>query len=137
MNWLKTAFAVIFVIQQVNAQQTSSVGINFVEIPAGSFYMGAEGEGETADEKPVHRVTITKPFRMAVTEVTNAQYEMFDPLHKTLRGKDGFSKEDDEAVIFVNYKEAQAFCDWLSKKKERNIACQPKRNGNTPAGPVP
>jgi hypothetical protein len=69
------------------------------------------------DEKPVHRVTISRPFLMGATQVTNAQYEQFDPSHRALRGKHGFSKEDDEAVIFVSWNEARAFCDWLSKKE--------------------
>ncbi len=43
-----------------------------VEIPAGSFDMGSNN-GES-DEKPVHRVTIAKPFAMGKTEVTQAQW---------------------------------------------------------------
>jgi formylglycine-generating enzyme required for sulfatase activity len=69
------------------------------------------------DEKPAHRVNISQPFYMAAREVTNAQYEQFDPSHRKLRGKNGFSKEDDEAVVFVSWYEAKAFCDWLSKKE--------------------
>jgi len=69
------------------------------------------------DEKPVHRVTISKPLYMGVFEVTNAQYEKFDPSHRALRGKRGFSKEDDEAVVFVSWYEAKAFCEWLSQKE--------------------
>ncbi len=38
------------------------------------------------DERPVHRVTITKRFRMAECQVTNAQYEMFDPAHASGNG---------------------------------------------------
>lgn len=101
----------------VNAQDVNTLGMNLVNIPAGKFYMGSEGEGENVDEAPVHRVTISKPFKMAEREVTNAQYEAFDPSHKKYRGKDGFSKEDDEAVVFVSYAEAVAFCEWLSKKE--------------------
>ena len=41
------------------------------------------------DERPVHRVTITKPFYLAECQVTNAQYEMFDPAHRELRGQVG------------------------------------------------
>ena len=67
------------------------------------------------DEKPVHRVKITRPFYIAAHEVTNAQYERFDPSHRALRGKRGFSREDDEAVVFVNWKQAKAFTEWLSK----------------------
>ncbi len=84
-------------------------------IPAGSFEMGsADGE---FDERPVHRVTISRPFLLAATEVSNAQYERFDPGHKTLRGKRGLSREDDEAVLFVSWHDAAAFCQWLSEKE--------------------
>ena len=73
--------------------------IKTVEIPAGSFYMGSDGFGEDFDEAPVHKVNISKPFRMGVTEVTNAQYELFRPEHKSLRGKNKVSTEDDDAVV--------------------------------------
>lgn len=94
--------------------------IETVEIPAGSFYMGSNGEGEDADEAPVHRVTISQSFRMGKTEVTNAQFEAFCPSHKSLRGKDGVSKEDDEAVVNVSYQDAVDFCKWLSEKEGKN-----------------
>jgi formylglycine-generating enzyme required for sulfatase activity len=45
---------------------------DMVEIPQGSFSMGSiEGE---ADEKPVHNVTIAKPFAIGKTEVTQEQW---------------------------------------------------------------
>ncbi len=92
-----------------------------VEIPAGSFLMGGDGEGEDFDEAPIHRVTISAPFRMSVTEVTNAQYEQFDPAHKALRGKErGLSTGDDEAVVYVSYLDAVAYCRWLSGKTGKN-----------------
>lgn len=43
-----------------------------VELPQGSFSMGSN-DGE-ADEKPVHNVTIAKPFAIAKTEVTQEQW---------------------------------------------------------------
>ena len=95
--------------------------VKTVEIPAGTFYMGSDGVGEDFDEAPVHKVTITKPFRMGVTEVTNAQYEMFRPEHKKLRGKNNVSTEDDDAVVNVSYQDALDFCQWLSKKEGKNL----------------
>ncbi|MBD3184863.1 SUMF1/EgtB/PvdO family nonheme iron enzyme [Candidatus Poribacteria bacterium] len=93
----------------------NSIGMKFTRIEPGSFIMGQE-DGDF-DERPVHKVNITKPFYMAVTEVTNQQYEEFNPDHKKLRGKRGFSKDDDEAVIFVNWHEAVDFCKWLGEKE--------------------
>lgn len=74
------------------AQEKNSLGMQLTPIPAGSFHMGSHGQGEHYDEFPIHPVTITKPFLMGATEVTNAQYEQFDPSHKELRGKYGLSK---------------------------------------------
>ena len=68
------------------------------------------------DERPVHRVAITKPFYLAECQVTNAQYEMFDPAYRELRGRLGFSTEDDEAVVFVSWHDAVAYCRWLSER---------------------
>jgi sulfatase modifying factor 1 len=93
----------------------NSVGMTLKRVEAGSFMMGSE-TGDP-DETPVHRVTISKPLYVAGHQVTNAQYEQFNPDHRRLRGKLGFSEADDEAVIFVNWHEAQAFCQWLSEKE--------------------
>ncbi len=93
----------------------NSLGMKLVRIEPGDFQMGST-EGEF-DEQPVHAVTISQPFYMSVTEVTNAQYEQFDPAHRALRGKRALSQEDDEAVLFVSWNEAMDFCKWLSEKE--------------------
>lgn len=95
---------------------TNSLGIEFVRVAPGSFTMG-QADGGDWDEGPVHDVTISKPFYMAVTEITNAQFEAFDPKHRERRGEQGFSRGDDEAVVFVSWDEANAFCAWLSEKE--------------------
>ena len=79
--------------------------------------MGSEGKGENFDEAPTHKVNISKAFRMGATEVTNAQYELFRPEHKKLRGKNNVSTEDDDAVVNVSYQDAVDFCKWLSEKE--------------------
>jgi len=94
---------------------SNSLGMSFVRVEPGAFYRGAPG-GDW-DERPVHKVNITAPFYLGRTEVTNAQYEQFDPDHSALRGHRGLSNRDEEAVIFVSWTEAQAFCEWLSAKE--------------------
>jgi sulfatase modifying factor 1 len=109
---------------------TNSIGMQLARIEAGTFSMGAgkrplpwrlagmqfRREGDF-DEKPMHTVRISRPFYMGACEVTNAQYEQFDPAHRRLRGKLDFSKADDEAVVFVSWHDAVRFCEWLSKKE--------------------
>lgn len=94
---------------------TNSIGMRLVSIPAGTFPMG-QSDGDW-DERPVHEVTLSKPFYLATTEVTNAQYERFDPDHRRYRGHNGFSTRDDEAVVYVSWDDAVAFCAWLSKEE--------------------
>ena len=93
---------------------TSSIGMEFVRIQPGNFLMGSEN-GDF-DEKPVHNVTVSQPFYMSKFEVTNVQYEQFDPDHGQLDHR-GFSHEPNEAVIFVSWEDANAFCEWLSQRE--------------------
>lgn len=51
----------------------TSVTMDFVLIPPGSFLMGSE-KG-LKDERPVHRVVISRPFYMAKHELTQGQWE--------------------------------------------------------------
>ena len=109
---------------------TNSVGMKLVRVEAGSFRMGFEGvplppelaarphqrEGDF-DEKPAHQVRISHAFYLGAFEVTNAQYERFDPAHRALRGKLGFSSRDDEAAVFVSWHDAVRFTGWLSKEE--------------------
>ena len=60
-------------------------------------------------------------FRMSATEITNAQYEAFDPSHRALRGHKGFSRADNEAVIMVSWEDASAYCAWLSERTGRRF----------------
>lgn len=94
----------------------NTLGIEFAEVAPGSFSMGQDTGGDW-DERPVHPVHLTHAFLMSVTEITNAQYERFDPDHRALRGKAGLSLADDEAVVFVSWQDAVRFCAWLSEKE--------------------
>jgi len=93
----------------------NTIGMELVRIDPGSFMMGQE-DGDY-DERPVHKVNISRPFHMAAAPVTNAQYEQLDPDHRQVRGQNGFSSDDDEAVVFVDWHEAARFCEWLSEKE--------------------
>ncbi|MBN2702767.1 MAG: formylglycine-generating enzyme family protein [Pontiellaceae bacterium] len=83
------------------------VMMEFMSIPAGSFMMGSENGDD--DEKPVHRVTISEPFWMAKTEVTQAQW-------KQIMGSNPSEfKGDDLPVDSVSWNDAMNFCTKLTE----------------------
>ncbi len=82
-----------------------------VRIPGGTFTMGSD-TGEP-DEQPRHEVKVS-PFAMGKFEVTNAEFERFDPEHRAFRN--GNSWRDREPVVHVSWVDAAKYCNWLSEK---------------------
>ena len=103
--------------QALGATQ-NTLGMTLISLSAGDFQMGAES-GRGCDEGPVHTVHISGEFAVGECPVTNAQYERFDPEHRRFRGKRGVSSGDDEAVTYVSWHDAVAFCTWLSEQEGR------------------
>jgi formylglycine-generating enzyme required for sulfatase activity len=86
-----------------------------VLLPPGDFIMGSDDAEAQPNEQPLTPVTLSS-FYIAQHPVTNAQYERFDPRHKTKR-MDGAG--DDHPVVYVSSFEAVKFCEWLGQKDGR------------------
>ncbi|MHC4865727.1 MAG: SUMF1/EgtB/PvdO family nonheme iron enzyme [Planctomycetota bacterium] len=126
---------------------TNSIGMKFVRIKPGRFEMGfgdkpLPSELITApsqfpqgdfDEYPTHGVEITKPFYMGICEVTNFQYELFDPSHLGLRGKLRLSTDEKRSCLSVGMMQP-AFAGGCPKKRTCLTAWRPRPNGSMPAG---
>jgi formylglycine-generating enzyme required for sulfatase activity len=118
---------------------TNSIGMKLVRIEAGTFTMGQDGppiagNGDMAthhaefraadwDEKPAHRVTLTQPFLMSVTEVTLGQFRQFEPEFRKGKGA------DDEAVDAITWSKAVAFCEWLTMKEGKTYRLPTEAEG--------
>ena len=59
----------------------NEAGLKFIRISAGRFLMGSTDPDAPENERPAHIVELSRPFWLAETPVTNAQYERFDPDH--------------------------------------------------------
>jgi formylglycine-generating enzyme required for sulfatase activity len=104
---------------------TSSIGMKLMLIPAGEFMMGApDGEPEAQDdEKPQHRVRITKPFYMGAYEVTQRQYWDVMGANPSWfsatgggNGKVPGNETGSYPVENVSWLDAVSFCNKLSEK---------------------
>jgi formylglycine-generating enzyme required for sulfatase activity len=90
---------------------TNSLGMRMVRVASGSFLMGTPpGEPLRQDEEIPRRVTLTRAFRIAATEVTQGQWLALMPRSRPQSG-------EDRPVTSVSWKEAQEFCLELSKKE--------------------
>ena len=101
----------------------NSIGMKLVRIEPGTFTMGQDGPqtdykmknhpGESDrpdwDEKPVHKVVISKPFHIGTTEITVQQYRQFDPAYRAGKGL------PDEAASGISWNKAVEFCAWRDK----------------------
>jgi len=89
----------------------NGVDFEFIVIPAGEFDMGSERG--CADEKPVHRVSITRPFEMSRCETTKAQWRAVVRKNPEL----GSSQADNEPVM-VGWREAHQFFEKLNDGRD-------------------
>jgi eukaryotic-like serine/threonine-protein kinase len=162
-KWLVVAGSLIFVIVatagvwyfshhrlKVEIRVNPTDGLKYVLIPPGSFQMGCSpGDGECEDdEKPRHKVTITKGFWLGQTEVTVGAYKRFaaatgrqmppEAGEHGQRVNPGWS-DDAMPVVNVTWHDARAYCRWaggrLPTEAEWEYAA---RGGSTEAhyGPI-
>lgn len=93
---------------------TNSIGQKLVLIPAGSFTMGSPaGEPGHKDDEGQHRVTLTKPFYLGTTEVTQAQWTAVMGT-KPWQGHDVVKEGADYAASHIDWEDATEFCRVLS-----------------------
>ncbi len=91
----------------------STIGVEMFLFPSGRFVMGSVDAGAQPNEGPLTPVVLTR-YYMARLPITNAQYEKFDPSHAAKRAP---WANDKHPVLYVSWNEAEAFCQWLSKRE--------------------
>ena len=84
------------------------VNLNFILIPSGSFLMGAE-DGY-ANEKPRHKISISKAFYLAITPVTQEQW------HTIIQKNPSHFEGKNFPVEQITWQECCDFLMMLSKK---------------------
>jgi formylglycine-generating enzyme required for sulfatase activity len=97
----------------------NSIGQRLVTIPAGRFMMGSE-QGDD-DERPVHEVTLSKPFGMSTTEVTQGQWKALMGT-EPWKGKDYVTEGGNYPATYISWDEAVEFCRRLSAMPEERAA---------------
>jgi len=91
-------------------------GITLAYIPAGTFLMGSpDSEKDRSRDETQHQVTLSKPFWMGTTEVTNAQYRRFVEAtghQEPLQWNNSFYNAPNQPVVEVPWDDAVAYASW-------------------------
>ncbi len=108
--------------------------LEMVQIPGGTFLMGAPPQEKDSDdsERPQHQVTISS-FLMTKYPITQVQWQAIASLLKVERNLDPkptYFTGADHPVEQVNWYDAVEFCARLSQKQGGNFGCQVKPSGN-------
>lgn len=94
---------------------TNSLGMHFVLLPAGTFLMG-RGMAEEGDEDecPQHQVTLSQPFYLQTTPVTQGQWQ------RVMGGNPSLFQEcgEDCPVENVSWEDAQDFINKLNRTEK-------------------
>ncbi len=93
----------------------NSLGAHMLLIPTGSFAMGSTAPGAGANESPLTKVHVSR-YYISKHPVTNAQYEAFDPSHRSKRLA---TAGDDHPVVHVSSVDAIKFAQWLSAQERK------------------
>jgi formylglycine-generating enzyme required for sulfatase activity len=102
----------------------NAICIDLVLVPTGEFVIG--DPNGPRDERPAARVRIAGAFWMTRCEISNEVYALFDAAHDSYiydtnpnsnPGAPGVPlNQPGQPVVRTSWREAMAFCRWLSKK---------------------
>lgn len=112
-NELQSAWANHLVVA---VEPSNTIGMSLRFIPPGEFIMGSapSEDRQESDEGPQHRVRLTRPFYLSVTEVTHWQW--FEVLgSRPWLGKESARLGDNFPTTFVNWNDAVQFCKKLTE----------------------
>ncbi|GHV46931.1 hypothetical protein AGMMS49546_35850 [Spirochaetia bacterium] len=95
-------------VRPSSINRNTPVPANMVQVPAGTFSMGGNGDG---DGKPIHQVTISRPFFMSRTEITQKEWV------EVMGSNPSNWKGENLPVEMVSWFDALEYCNKRSQKE--------------------
>ncbi|MDG6243285.1 MAG: formylglycine-generating enzyme family protein [Methanolobus sp.] len=100
-------------ISEYQDTYTNSIGMEFVSIPDGEFFMGSQSDEKNwyRNERPLHKVCIGNAFFLGRFEVTQKQWTDIMGINPSR------IKDDDRPVDKISWNEAQEFISRLNERE--------------------
>jgi formylglycine-generating enzyme required for sulfatase activity len=109
-------------LSRIKPELTSALGQTLLLFnPAAGksdFTMGASRResGRRANEV-LHPVSLKRMFYLQTTEVTNAQFRLFNASHNSGQIEGNSLNREHQPVVTISWQQAAQFCNWLSRKE--------------------
>ncbi len=105
-------------LSRIKPEITTSLGQTLLLFTPSDFTMGASRRepGRRANET-LHPVSLTRLFYLQTTEVSNAEFRLFDASHNSGQIEGHSLNREHQPVAQVSWQQAAQFCNWLSRRE--------------------
>ncbi len=105
-------------LSRIKPELTTSLGQTLLLFSPGDFTMGASRrEPGRRSNEVLHPVSLTRLFYLQTTEVTNAEFRLFQAAHNSGQIQGNSLNREHQPVAQVSWQQAAQFCNWLSRRE--------------------
>ena len=105
-------------LEQIKPEITNAAGQTLKLLRPGALTMGASRrEAGRRPNEALRDIQLDRPFYIAYTEVSNAQYRTFDSEHNSGTVQGVTLNNEAQPVVRVSWNQAALFCNWLSEQE--------------------
>ncbi len=105
-------------LSRIKPELTTSLGQTLLLFSPGDFTMGASRrEPGRRSNEVLHPVSLTRLFYLQTTEVTNAEFRLFQAAHNSGQIQGNSLNREHQPVAQVSWQQAAQFCNWLSQRE--------------------
>jgi formylglycine-generating enzyme required for sulfatase activity len=106
-------------LNNIQPMITAANGQELKLLYPGNFVMGASRReaGRQANEA-LRSISLTKPYYLSLTEVSNAQFKQFNPEHSSGVIDRITLSNNNQPVVDITWQEAVLYCNWLSEQED-------------------
>jgi len=105
-------------LSRIKPELATSLGQTLLLFTPGDFTMGASRrEPGRRSNEVLHPVSLTRLFYLQTTEVTNAEFRLFQATHNSGQIQGNSLNREHQPVAQVSWQQAAQFCNWLSQRE--------------------
>ena len=110
-------------LARIKPEVTSALGQTLLlfspqESGRSEFTMGASRrEPGRRSNEVLHPVALRRMFYLQTTEVSNAQFRLFQPTHNSGQVEGNSLNREHQPAVQVSWQQAAQFCNWLSRRE--------------------